>query len=258
MPRSAGPDYFAQDASLAPHSSNAELPAPKVQGYPARLSSTGVKGKDTRQRIIVGVWDVLAEKGYAGLTVRLVGQAAGVSHAMIHYYFSSKDDLLVAVVEYARGYWIHPLEDRVFGTGSGSPLMRLEGIIVWMAELATGDVMRVHGQLLAQSEWNDDLRRAMAAEYARWRSGFVELFRQLEEAQLLTDGTNIKLLGAAFATLSDLLVKERALDPTVDSDAIMRESLRPFLRVPVTPTVGGAPRASDPERPRPGRKRRGS
>jgi AcrR family transcriptional regulator len=162
---------------------------------------------------------------------------AGVSHAMIHYYFSSKDDLVLAVAEYARGYWIHPLEDRVFGPGE--PSEKLESIIVWMAEPATRDVLRVHRQLLTQSEWNEDLRTIMAGEYDRWRKDFVDLFRQLQEADLLTPETDIQLLGAAFSTISDSLVAKRSLDPGIDSDAIMREALRPFLRVPVKPTIGG-------------------
>ncbi len=190
------------------------------------------RGKDTRQRIVVAVWDVLAEHGYAKLTVRLVGETAGVSHAMIHYYFESKDDLLLAVVEQARGNWIHPLEDHVFGPGSS--LEKLENVIVWMAEPATRDVMRVHRQLLSQSEWNEDLRQAMATEYARWRSGFTELFRQLENDGLLTPNVDIQLLAAAFSITSDSLVGKRALEPSLDSEAIMREMLRPFLRVSIS------------------------
>lgn len=246
MPRSARPELVDRAEPRGGLASGDVSVAGRVQEYPARVTSADARGKDTRQRIVVAVWDVLADKGYAGMTVRLVGQTAGVSHAMIHYYFESKDDLVLAVVEYARGYWIHPMEDRVFGPGS--PQERLENIIVWMAEPATRDVMRVHRQLLTQSEWNEDLRRVMAGEYARWRGGFVELFRQLEVAGLLTEGTDIALLGAAFSTISDSLVSKRALDPTVDSDAIMRETLRPFLRVPVVPTVGGAPRVLEAKR----------
>jgi AcrR family transcriptional regulator len=130
------------------------------QGSQAGGSVLEPRGKDTRQRIIVAVWEALAQHGYAKLTVRLVGETAGVSHAMIHYYFATKDDLLLAVVEQARGNWIHPLEDYVFGPGSS--LDKLDNIIVWMAEPATREVMRVHRQLLSQSEWNEDLRQAMA------------------------------------------------------------------------------------------------
>ena len=221
-----------------------------------RTVSAEQRGTDTRQRIIEAVWEVLAENGLPGLTVRLVGQKAGISHAMVHYYFSSKDELVLAVVEHARGYWIHPMEDIAFGPGS--PLEKLETVVTWMAELATRDVMRVHGQLLSQSEWNEDLRTAMAAEYARWRAAFIELFRQLDEAETLTEGTDVKLLGAAFASLSDHLVDEQALDSRLDTQAIMREALRPFLRVPVKPTIGGAERLpAAAGRTRPRRARRG-
>ncbi len=217
-------------------------------GSPATAYAFDARGKDTRERIVVAVWDVLADKGHAGLKVRLVGRMAGVSHAMIHYYFSSKDDLVLAVAEYARGYWIHPLEDRVFGPGT--PLEKLQNIIVWMAEPATRDVTRVHRQLLTRSEWNEDLRTIMEGEYDRWRNDFIELFRQLQEADVFTPETDIQLLGAALWTVSDSLVAKRALDPRVESDAIMREGLRPFLRVPVKPTIGGGslPAPSVPKR----------
>jgi AcrR family transcriptional regulator len=201
------------------------------QGSQAGGSVLEPRGKDTRQRIIVAVWEALAQHGYAKLTVRLVGETAGVSHAMIHYYFATKDDLLLAVVEQARGNWIHPLEDYVFGPGSS--LDKLDNIIVWMAEPATREVMRVHRQLLSQSEWNEDLRQAMATEYARWRSGFTELFRQLERDDFLTPNADIQLLAAAFSITSDSLVGKRALEPGLDSEAIMREMLRPFLRVSI-------------------------
>jgi len=66
------------------------------------------------------------------------------------------------------------------------------------------------------------------------------------------------LLGAAFAALSDHLVDDQALDVSLDTEAIMREALRPFLRVPVKPTIGGAKRLpAAARRTRAGRTRRG-
>ncbi len=207
---------------------------------------TELRGNETRQRIIEAVWSVMADNGLSGLTVRLVGQKAGVSHAMIHYYFASKDELVLSVVEHARGYWIHPMEDII--RGAGTPGEKLETVVVWMSEPATRAVMRIHRQLLSESEWNEDLRRAMAAEYARWRTGFVELFRQLEAAGDLVAGTDVELLGAGFATLSDNLVGKRALDPSIDSEAIMREMLRPFLVRGEAPPSDGASRPQRAER----------
>jgi AcrR family transcriptional regulator len=206
-------------ATLAP--SNDGASKRRVDGREAR-------GAETQQRIIRGVWSVMADKGLSALTVRLVAQEAGVSHAMVHYHFTNKDDLILSVVGHARHYWIAPMEEIVRGPGTASE--KLDAVIVWMAEPATRDVMRVHRQLLSHSEWNERLRRAMAAEYARWRSAYIELFRALKDAGSLAPDADPDLVGAGFATLADHLVGKRALDPTLDTEAIMREMLRPFLR----------------------------
>ena len=81
---------------------------------------------------------------------------------------------------------------------SGTPEEKLEHVIVWMAEPATTDVMRVHRQLLAQSEWNERLRSSMAAEYMRWRETYVELFRRLKDAGPLDPAVDEHLFGAGF------------------------------------------------------------
>ena len=215
------------------------LRRPNVAGLPSaivgamgtpvadRVDAREARGAETQQRIIEAVWKVMAEKGLPALTVRLVAKEAGISHAMVHYHFVSKDDLILAVVGHARHYWIDPMEAIV--GGADAPESKLESVIVWMAEPATREVMRVHRQLLSQSEWNEKLRRAMAAEYARWRAAYITLFRELKDAGLLASDADPDLVGAGFATLADHLVGKRALDPTLDTEAIMREMLRPFI-----------------------------
>jgi len=41
----------------------------------------------------------MAEKGYAGATVREIAKAAGVSSGLIHHHFESKQDILLAAVK---------------------------------------------------------------------------------------------------------------------------------------------------------------
>jgi len=49
-------------------------------------------------RILAATREVLAGRGLAGLSMRLVAAEAGVNQAMIHYYYGSKDRLIDAVV----------------------------------------------------------------------------------------------------------------------------------------------------------------
>ena len=53
---------------------------------------------DNRERLIAAGYTVLSEKGYEATTVKEVAHVAGVSPGLFHYYFTSKDELLLAVL----------------------------------------------------------------------------------------------------------------------------------------------------------------
>lgn len=185
------------------------------------------RGAETRQSITAAVWSVMAEDGLAALTIRRVGEEAGISHAMVHYHFDDKDEMIRSVVPYARHYWIDPL--RTLLATEVAPTEKLDEVISWMAEPATREVMRVHRQLLSQSEFDDELREAMAEEYRIWRGLYIDLFEELKEAGALTEGIDVANLGAGFSELADHLVGKQALDPAIQAEDIMREMIKPFL-----------------------------
>ena len=53
----------------------------------------------TRSRILSGALDLFADRGMTGVTTRDVAAAAGVSLAMVHHYFGSKEGLYRACLE---------------------------------------------------------------------------------------------------------------------------------------------------------------
>jgi len=50
------------------------------------------------ERALVAAQRLFAERGLQGTTIRDIASEAGVSHALIHRYLGSKDDILVAVI----------------------------------------------------------------------------------------------------------------------------------------------------------------
>ncbi len=52
------------------------------------------KGEQTRARIVDAAMALLEERGYDGMTMRAVAEAAGVSQGNAYYYFSSKEHLV--------------------------------------------------------------------------------------------------------------------------------------------------------------------
>ena len=80
--------------------------------------------QDTETRILQAAEKEFFEKGYAGARTASIAEAAGVTHAMLHYYFRTKDklferivsekiDALANIVLSAIGDGDLPLEDRI-------------------------------------------------------------------------------------------------------------------------------------------------
>ena len=51
------------------------------------------------ERILDSAQELFAKHGPAAVTVRQVAEKAGVTHALVHKYFGSKDDLIKAVID---------------------------------------------------------------------------------------------------------------------------------------------------------------
>ena len=56
-------------------------------------------GPDTRGEILAAARESFAHKGFAGTTIRAVAASAGVDAALVHHYFGSKDDLVLAALQ---------------------------------------------------------------------------------------------------------------------------------------------------------------
>ena len=54
--------------------------------------------QDTENRILQAAEKEFFEKGYAGARTASIAEAAGVTHAMLHYYFRTKDKLFERIV----------------------------------------------------------------------------------------------------------------------------------------------------------------
>jgi TetR/AcrR family transcriptional repressor of nem operon len=57
------------------------------------------KGTETRERVLEAAQEMVQERGYNAVSFRDLSAAVGMKAASIHYYFPSKEDLAVALVE---------------------------------------------------------------------------------------------------------------------------------------------------------------
>jgi AcrR family transcriptional regulator len=68
---------------------------------PRRLGS---EKSEVREAIVEAAARVLQEKGFVGLTAKTIAEKAGLKPQLIHYYFQTMDDLIVALVRRGGNY----------------------------------------------------------------------------------------------------------------------------------------------------------
>lgn len=82
---------------------------------------------ETRESLLVAATGLFAEKGVAATTFASIGERAGVTPAMIHYYFSDRDALIDAVVQERFAPLITSVWDPV--CEDETPVEMLQGVI---------------------------------------------------------------------------------------------------------------------------------
>jgi AcrR family transcriptional regulator len=201
-------------------------------GDPMTTTSRAARAAETRVRILDAGRQVLAEEGLERFTTRRVAELARVSHGMVHYHFTDKRELALALIVHARRDWVEPLEELVDGPGTADK--RVRGVIAWIAQPATIETMRVHQSLFVLALQDDTVGERLAAEFARWRAPFVSLFRQVAEERGL-DRFDAESVGQAFAVAADALVQQQALDPGLPTAKVLTRTFEQL--------VGASPRA---------------
>ena len=92
-------------------------------------SKPGKTGPDVRAKLLDAAVRLFAEQGVAGTTVAEIAKRAGVTSAMVHYYFKTKDQLLDAVVaEKLVGEFIAFIEGEL-DRGAPDPLVLVEQLV---------------------------------------------------------------------------------------------------------------------------------
>lgn len=134
---------------------------------------------DARDDIMWATYRVLAEQGFAGLTTQRVADEAGCSQSLVHYHYRTKDDLVVAFLEWIRAGesdWLAPLDE-------GSPAERLHKFVELQLSIPRDDE---HGRFnVAFLELN-----AAAARNPRYAAVLREFSEQLQDtlADVFRDG----------------------------------------------------------------------
>jgi len=126
---------------------------------------------------------VFASKGYHAATVSEVAAEAGVGKGTVYFYFASKEDILLAILEYHFDQLLAVLET-------------MEGPGADPASLARGVLQELVGRLKQDPELFKIMEQQPLLYHERVRERFQELFQAMVErtASLLREGIDTGVL----------------------------------------------------------------
>ena len=124
------------------------------------------KSSETATRIHQAAYRRLATDGYARLNMRDVAAEAEVNHALIHYYFGSKDQLVIAVLDEANRQLLER-QKQMYQTPGDFAAKWAQARAFYEQDLASGFV-RVQMELWAASLSNAALRENFVPRFMAW------------------------------------------------------------------------------------------
>jgi AcrR family transcriptional regulator len=181
-----------------------------------------------RDQMLHAALRVISERGYADTRIADVAEHAGVSPALVIYYFKTKDQLLTEAIRHYEDTWYSVGQNRMAGLATAAA--RLEEFIA-MSTLSDADPEPASSWQLwldfwAQAARNSEVAAVRQKSDERWREVIATLVRSGQET-----GEFREIDAASFAiylsTFLDGLTIQIALDdPVVDSPLAYELSMR--------------------------------
>lgn len=191
------------------------MPAPPRTSTTRRAPATA-KGVATRRRLIDVAADAFGRHGFGGVTMADLVAAGGLTKGAFYFYFSSKEDLALAVLEAKQQEWIDAVRRRLEVEPPGLDRLRaLPGVLIEMhrADPGMASVSRLSRELVGAEGTGDAARRAQW-NWVHYVADVIRSAQAAGEARRDVDATDAALvLVAAFDGLKDL---GDVLDPDRD------------------------------------------
>jgi AcrR family transcriptional regulator len=189
--------------------------------------------------------ELICERGFGDTRIADVAKRAGVSSALVIYYFGTRDRLLVDALRYSEESFYSAAEQML---GEVSELReRLSLLIRWTCvREGNEEIPGAWGlwfDLWAQAFRHDEIKSDRAELDARWREMIVDAIKSADASEFDAK-VNARMFALEFAALLDGLSIQVALDdPEVDSDLAydiaMRFAERGLNLAPVTKRLNG-------------------
>jgi AcrR family transcriptional regulator len=162
----------------------------------------GAESSATRAQIVVAAEQVMLEEGYAAASTRRVAARAGLKPSLVHYYFPTTEDLLMAVNHKGAAEGDRRLEAAL---ASDDPLRALWKLLTDTSQTALAL------EMMALANHRKAIRTEIARHVEQVRARQVEALTQLLGDRLARFGGPPEALSMVLTGIGRAMIMEAAL-----------------------------------------------
>src|SRR3954451_8488810 len=172
---------------------------------------------DKAQRIVDAMRVSVAKRGAAGSTFEYVAREAGVSRGLLHYYFGTKERLLVEVVRRDAEIRVARLDAALEKAKSVDDVLDvLVAILTDMIENEPAFFLLLY-ELFSAGRRNPDIQKEVGQLFERTRSHVADVLRSKEEEGVLSLRFAAEDVVSFLFALGDGFALQALSDPSRDS-----------------------------------------
>ena len=178
------------------------------------------------QRIVEAMRASVGTRGAAGSTFDHVAREAGVSRGLLHYYFGSKEQLLVEVVRHDCEVRIAAMDERIAQASNVDDI--LAALVMGLEDFIEGEPgsPAVIYELLSASRHSEDIRAELAELYRRWRADLADALRTKEREGVVRLDADPESVASMLFALGDGFGIQVLSDPEWDREGAFAVGVR--------------------------------
>ncbi len=196
-----------------------------MEAAAASVVSARELGGAKAARIVEAMRVSVAERGIAGSTFDHVAREAQVSRGLLHYYFGTKERLLVEVVRRECDLRIDRLEHAIADARSGDEV--LAALVTNFEEfLGAGPTAALmFHEMLTLAQRNEEIAAELAELGRRLRSHMADALRAKAQAGVLSLRADPEPIAALLFALADGVAIRRLSEPDYDLAPLMDQAV---------------------------------
>jgi AcrR family transcriptional regulator len=176
---------------------------------------------DKAKRIVDAMRNSVAQRGAAGSTFEHVAREAGVSRGLLHYYFGTKERLLVEVVRRDAELRVARLDEMLGQAKTADDVLDvLVSSLTDLIENEPGFFLLLY-ELFSAGRRNPDIQREVGQLFERTRSHVAAVLRAKENEGVLSLRFDAEALVSYLFAVGDGFALQALSDPARDNSAAL-------------------------------------